>query len=102
MKYLTVSADYRGTGIKDDFVGPVNPASLSLPTDLWKRVESWVGKYQPIIPMSPRERLLIQEQIEDLDSEGIAIARMIAEQSEDPVKVRYFSEGKLQFIPLPQ
>ena len=38
MRYLTVTADYQGTGVKDDFDGPVMPGSLGLSEELIGRI----------------------------------------------------------------
>jgi len=96
MRYLTVNADYRGTGINDDFEGPVAPSSLDLPQQLINRIADWVRDYQPIIQLATDERRNHVKEIEELDKTGIALARELKAHFGHSAKVQYYSEGKFQ------
>ena len=96
MRYLTVYADYRGTGIKDDFEGPVAPSSLDLPQQLIARVADWVRDDQAIILLEPNERCNHVKKIEELDKTGMTLARELKAHFGHSAKVQYYSEGKSQ------
>jgi hypothetical protein len=98
MRYLTITADYQGSGISDDFAGEITPASLGLSQHLSKRIEEWVLKYQPIIPLDEEQRRLRLEEIERLDEEGIGLMQEVKTELGDAVKLSYYSEGKLRKV----
>jgi len=96
MRYLTVNADYQGTGINDDFEGPIAPSSIDLPQQLIDRIADWVRDYQPIIQLGTDERRNRVKEIEELDKTGIALARDLKAHFGASAKVQYYSEGKLK------
>lgn len=97
MKYLTIMPDYTGSCIKDDFSGePIDLDSMELPEDFLEKILSWQSAYRKIIPLPEEERKKLFEEIENLDNQGINIARKLIKLKN--VKVRYFSEGKLKYI----
>lgn len=100
MRYLTITADYLGTGVKDDFTGSVDIKALELPDEIAQRLASWVASYQPIISLDENERSLRAEEIERLDQQGLAVARDIKSYFGENAKIQYYSEGKLQRLPL--
>lgn len=100
MRYLTVGADYQGTGLKDDFTGTIEPTTLSLPSELIHRISKWVADYQSIIPLDEGERLGRKEEIQDLDKRGLVIARDLKAYLGEAVKVQYYSEGELTRLPI--
>lgn len=99
MRYFTVTADYCGTGLKDDFSGFVSPESLNLPTELAWKISQWVTAYQAVIQLDESERSRRHKEIEHLDKEGLAISREFKIYFGEDAKVQYYSEGKLQKIP---
>ncbi|HXY60775.1 MAG TPA: hypothetical protein VEH26_04120 [Chthoniobacterales bacterium] len=96
MRYLVVDADYRGTGIRDEFTGQITPESVGLPQDLVERITKWVADYQPIIPVPSRERWKRSGEIEKLDEIGLDLARAVEGHFGAGARVKYFSEGKLK------
>lgn len=98
--YLILAPDYTGSCIRDEFNGPIELSSLKLPIDLENEINKWHLRYRKIIPLSDNERLLRIHEIEALDKIGIELAKKIANSISDKIKIRYFSEGKLKFIPI--
>ncbi|MGL4427020.1 MAG: hypothetical protein ACRCUQ_04630 [Alphaproteobacteria bacterium] len=97
MKYLTIMPDYTGSCIKDDFSGEfVDLESMELPKDLLEEILNWHSDYRKIIPLSEKERNESLEEIEKLDIRGINIAKKLIKLKN--IKIKYFSEGKLQYI----
>ncbi|HWY40560.1 MAG TPA: hypothetical protein VNX27_07165 [Chthoniobacterales bacterium] len=96
MRCLVVDADYRGTGIKDEFTGQLTPESLGLPQDLVERISKWVSDYQPIIPIPTKERKKHLNKIEELDKVGLDLARSVKAHFGNNANVKYFSEGRLK------
>lgn len=99
MRYLTLSADYAQSPLRDDHIGPVVPEDIGLPKSLGDRIREWNLRYRPIIPLDPAARVgrSVSERIEALDEEGQGLVDQIANQLPD-VKVRYFSEGHLRYL----
>jgi hypothetical protein len=96
MRYLTITADYLGTGVKDDYAGPVDPQTLNLPQEIIQRISRWVAAYQPLILLNDNDRSFRKEEIERLDQDGLALARDIKNHFGEKAKIQYYSEGKLQ------
>lgn len=99
MKYLTLSAEYTQSALRDDFAGPVVPEEVGLPWELGERIRDWTERYRVIIPLdeSKRAEAAIADLIASLDQEGLVLASDISVALEG-VKVRYFSEGHLRYI----
>ncbi|MGL5720597.1 MAG: hypothetical protein ACRCYP_07410 [Alphaproteobacteria bacterium] len=97
MKYLSIMPDYTGSCIKDDFSGEfVDLESMDLPKDFLEEILNWHSAYRKIIPLSEKERNKSLDEIEKLDIHGINIARKLIKLKN--IKVKYFSEGKLEYI----
>jgi hypothetical protein len=99
MRYLTVTADYQGTGLRDDS-GELSPDSLELPSELIQRIANWVENYQPIIKLDEAGRSRQMKEIMELDEIGLAIARAVKKHFGEAAKVQYFSEGRLLRMPV--
>ena len=102
MRYLTVTADYRSTGIKDDYKDDVilflDFSELPVSKELWDRLQDWVEEYSKIIPLSSEERKSEMNVINELDKEGIRIAKLFREElGHDNCKIKYYSEGLLKY-----
>ncbi len=87
------------SGIKDEFEGCLNKENIELTDSLWSELESWVSEYQEIIPMTQEQRATEKEKISKLDIKGISIKQKIIEHFNGDVKVKYYSEGLLDYIP---
>lgn len=100
MRYLTLAADYTQSALRDDYLGTLVPEELGLSEDLGNRIRDWNARYRAIIPLSVEQRVEVSVAalIEALDHEGLALANEIT-QSHPDIKVRYFSEGYLRYIP---
>lgn len=100
MRYLTLAADYTQSALRDDFVGTVVPEEVGLTEGLGDRIREWNGKYKAIIPLDEAERGSgpTAELIKELDEEGLLLVDAIEAELSD-TKVRYFSEGRLRYIP---
>jgi hypothetical protein len=96
MRYLTITADYLGTGVKDDYAEPIDPQTLNLPQEITDRISRWVAAYQPLISLDENERSLRREEIERLDQDGLNLARDIKTHLREKAKIQYYSEGRLQ------
>ena len=98
MKYLVITADYNTSGIKDEFEGTLDKGDIELSDELWSELESWVSAYQEIIPMTQEQRALEKDKIAKLDETGIAIKQKVSEHFNGEVKIKYYSEGLLEYI----
>ena len=98
MKYLVITADYNTSGIKDEFEGNLDKGDIELSDELWSELESWVSVYQEIIPMTQEQRSLEKEKITKLDETGIAIKQKVIDHFNGEVKIKYYSEGLLEYI----
>ncbi len=98
MRYLTIAPDYTQSCIQDDFNGPVDPIDLNLPPDLIEKINLWHSAYKAIIPLEQKERNIRMKEIEALDTEGLMIANQLMQAISEGAKVRYYSEGKLQYL----
>lgn len=99
MRYLVLTADYQVSGIKDEFEGFLSREELDLPEDLWSEIEKWVADYQYIIPLDAKERESLKEEIKSLDAKGLELRKKIIEFYKGNVKVKYYSEGLLKYVP---
>lgn len=98
MRYLIIAPDYVETCIKDEFNGYIDYEELGIPQDFIEEINSWHLSYRQIIPLSMEERTKKTEDIERLDTQGLSIARKLMKKINEPIKVKYFSEGKLKYI----
>lgn len=98
MRYLTVTANFMGTGLKDKFEGQLNPDELYLTMDLRLEISSWNKAYQPVISMSFDDRHSNADLIKSLDDQGLTIARKIKKFLGDDYKIDYYSEGQLMHL----
>ena len=96
MKYLTLAADYTVLDLKDQYTG--KDIMSFLPAGLSFKIQQWNKKYKKIIPLSTEERRQYENEINDLDMEGIAICEDIKKNLSEKIKIRYFSEGKLKYL----
>jgi len=71
---------------------------LGLPQDLVHKIKLWHALYRKIIPLSGEQRLEKIKLIEELDAQGLHLAREISKLIPGEAKVRYYSEGKYQYI----
>ncbi len=96
MRYLILIADYTQSCIHDDFSGPLRLADLSLPTEIVTQLEQWNERYKAIIPLSDKDRIKQLQLIHDLDKQGLLLSSQL--QNILNAKVKYFSEGLLQYL----
>lgn len=97
-RYLTISADYTSSGLRDDHLGELREKDLPLGGELWKQLRQWVSRYEFIIPLEPDERKKAIEKIRALDIEGLSITAAVSKQLGISSKIRYFSEGLGTYI----
>lgn len=95
MRYITVSADYTSSGVKDLNDGELDRKQLGVSESLWLAIQKWVSDYSPIIMMESEERAAEFDKIHLLDQRGIEICKQIKTELKD-VKVEYYSEGLLK------
>ena len=98
MKYLTLIPDYTGSCIQDDYNGRIELSELNLPGDLIGEIEIWHELYRAIIPLSEEQRLNKLQTIEQLDLQGLQLAKKISQLIPGGAKVRYYSEGKYKYL----
>ena len=100
MKYLTLIPNYTGSCIQDDFEGQINLESLNLPHDFIEKLNVWHDSYKAIIPLNEQERKKISREIENLDDEGLQLAKTLKQLISGETKIKYFSEGRLAYLPI--
>jgi hypothetical protein len=100
MRYLTVMPDYTQSCIKDDFDGYLELGELGIPQDFIDEVTEWHSVYREIIPLDDASRKSVMEQIDELDKQGLEIAKRLQTIIPGEAKVKYFSEGKLEYLPV--
>lgn len=98
LRYLTVSADCLNLNIRDERYGSMSLNELGLSDELSAALVEWVGDYQVVIPMTAVERTVNASLIDELDREGTSLAERIQNEVGVPVKVRYYSEGRLEYM----
>ncbi len=96
--YLTIDGMMSGTGIRDSGLGEggyLEPLSLGLSEQLCARILQWLGRYEHAHFEQYRDKAAIEQ----LDAEGVTIARLVV--AEVPkAKVLYFSSARLEEIPI--
>ena len=100
MKYLTIIPDYTSSCIKDDFVGQIDIKKLGLPQDYLEALSAWHESYRAIIPWNDEQRKRKKGEIRSLDEQGLVFSRQLSYLVPGGAKVRYFSEGLMQYIPI--
>lgn len=98
-RYLTVTANYTGSCIQDDYVGEINLKNLNLKFEFLNELSLWNEEYKKIIPLSDQERLSLIKKIDKLDEWGINISKKLMDLFPNS-KIRYYSEGKLKYLNL--
>lgn len=98
MRYITISADYDSTGIKDLNDGELDKEDLKVSSELWDDLKSWVHKYEPIIQMDKEQRQANIDLINQLDLRGIHLCKRFLTELKEQAKIEYFSEGLLKKI----
>jgi len=98
MKYLIVDADFRSTGLRDEFEGELDRGDLNLPDEIWDELSAWVKEYSLIVPMDDEEREENSELIKKLDAKGLQIKIKIENTLSEKIKIKYYSEGLLKYI----
>jgi hypothetical protein len=98
MKYLILAPDYTGSCIQDEFEGEVPLEELLIPKEIADELTIWHIAYREIIPLAEKERDRRLNQIEKLDAQGLKLAKKLEELIPGGAKIKYFSEGKLQYL----
>ena len=100
MRYLTLVPDYTGSCIQDDFEVNVSLEKLNLPKNFINQLTIWHNLYRAIIPLSENERKVRINEIEELDKQGLQLAKTLKKLIPGGAKIKYFSEGKLVYLPI--
>lgn len=91
MKYLVIDASLSGTGIRNKYEGGyLFPEDIGLSSDLIKRLNSWLSKYEDEHYKGYANDGIIDE----LDKEGKEIALLIKSELSE-VKLEYFSDARM-------
>jgi hypothetical protein len=91
---LIVDGMLSGTGIRDAKAGGyVNPNELGLSPNLAKRIAAWLLEYEN----AHYYQFFDKAENQQLDQEGIAIAKHIQEELPD-AQVEYFSNAEMRKI----
>lgn len=98
MRYLILIPDYTGSCIRDEFDGEINISNLGLSKLTINELTSWHDEYRKIIPLNMDEREAKKDHIEELDKQGLEIAKKIQHEVKGAARVKYFSEGKLKYL----
>ena len=98
MRYLTLIPDYTNSCLQDDFEGYLQLSELKLSHNLLDSLKKWHEEYKKIIPLPIEQRNKIMDQINNLDRDGLKLAKQISKEIPGGAKVKYFSEGQLKYI----
>lgn len=99
MKYIILSASYHTNHcLRHEFSGESAFNDIVLTDAIMKKLESWNNKYFPILGGDEDEFQNVASIISTLDNEGMAIARAIQESSTERIKIKYYSEGVMQYL----
>ena len=98
MRYLTIASDYTGSCIMDDFQGQVDCLELQLDEEFCKELDEWNANYKVIILLDMEERDQRCDEIKMLDERGMYLAKKLANAIQGGAKVKYYSEGKLEYL----
>lgn len=97
MRYLTISADYRSSGIKDQD-SELHRGDIEVPDLLWEMLQKWVADYSSIVMMDLQERANASSEISQLDLRGLQLVEDFRNALGPDVKIRYYSEGLLRYL----
>ena len=100
MRYLTIASEYTGSCIKDDNLGQIDCLELVHDRGLCKELDEWSFDYRAIIPLDIKERDQCRDEINALDERGILLAKKLVRAVQGRAKVKYYSEGKLEYLDL--
>ena len=100
MKYLIIMPDYTTSCLRDAFEGPIKVEELKLPREFIRELSYWHDLYRKIIPLDDEARAMRIEEIERLDNKGLELAKKLKDLVPGGAKVKYYSEGKSQFLPI--
>ena len=67
-------------------------------SELINELNFWNNDYKEIIPLSVEERREQEELINNLDSRGLKLVEKIKNSIHEPSKIKYYSEGRLQYL----
>lgn len=93
-----MSASYSGDCVRNEFGGEVDLNSLGVTVDTISNLVKWNSKYKQIMPMTREQRVEHHKLIKLLDSEGIELSYTLEAELSDSSKIKYYSEGLLQFV----
>ncbi|MDQ3023830.1 MAG: hypothetical protein M3R04_05515 [bacterium] len=95
---IRVWADWRSNGVLNEEDAHLDHEDVPVTDSLWNRLQSWTARYQPIVRISDRDQFA--DVIEQLDIEGLDIAREIQRELGEVYEIRYYSEGNYRYIEL--
>src|SRR5688572_31588325 len=98
MRYLTIWGDYRSTGVRDDYQGPLTRDDLTISDELWTDLQDWVSKYAFFTLTGTGITTENASEVRNLDLIGLALARRMTRELQGTAKVGYFSEALLQNV----
>lgn len=94
MIYIVIDAVLNSSGIRNMTEGGyLEPSELKLSKATISKINNWLFRYS----MEHYNGFKNKELIEELDNEGLDIAKIIKNEIKD-VKVSYFSSAKLKYI----
>ncbi|MFN9025851.1 MAG: hypothetical protein ACK5VX_06630 [Akkermansiaceae bacterium] len=99
MIYLLLAASYRSSPVREEFGEYIESDELNVSDQLKDELRLWSDNYQPVIYLDMNSRKNISNEITELDLKGIFLAGRLASEMGGDVKVKYYSEGLLKFIP---
>ncbi|HSI85712.1 MAG: hypothetical protein ACAI35_28250 [Candidatus Methylacidiphilales bacterium] len=104
MQYLVLGAEIlTGHPLKDEFGDPhtkLDYHALPLSNNLKQRIHDWDIASSAVLNALMRGlcKKEFEESFRTMDAEGIALARCIAHELGDAVKIKYYSEDKAIWI----
>jgi hypothetical protein len=92
VRYLTIDGMLSGTGIRNSVEGGyIEPTDLGLSETLIQQIGSWRRKYET----AHYQAYVDEEQLRDLDDEGLKIATALRDEVPD-AKVDYYSNALMR------
>ncbi len=90
-RYIIIDGVLNSTGIRDEFEGYIKPQELNLPNEFIIALKNWLTKYEKTYYLTEGE--IVPNMINELDNEGINLAKELKNYLGDEYKIKYHSDA---------
>lgn len=104
MRPIRLSADLDSTGVIDSDGASIHREATTIAAETWCELQKWVEDYAPVIPMDDEKRTRADDWVRLLDARGLELLRHVRDQwttdpeTGEPVRLLYWSEGRLAYL----